>query len=100
MTSISRRKRRGSRATATTSQTGYLINKEKWQPWIMWEQWTSTDPTERGSFDAYRLGVSYFMVGHNANLKIGYEKVDAATPIGSSNEESVSTFVIGFYTTY
>ena len=81
-------------------QAGYLIRKEKWQPWLMYEEWSAEDATGRGSADAFRIGVSYFMAGHNANFKIGYESVSTDTNIGSSSENGIDTLLIGFYTTY
>jgi hypothetical protein len=81
-------------------QAGYLIRKEKWQPWFLYEEWNSNDPTGRGSGDAFRVGVSYFIAGHNANFKIGYESLSTDTNIGSSDENGVDTFLVGFYTTY
>ncbi len=81
-------------------QGGYLIRNEKWQPWLLYEEWGSNDPTGRGSGEAFRVGVSYFMAGHNANFKIGYESVSTDTNIGSSSENGLDTLLIGFYTTY
>lgn len=81
-------------------QAGYLIRKEKWQPWLMYEEWNADDPTGRGSGDSFRVGLSYFIKGHNANFKIGYESISADTNFGSTREDGIDTLLIGFYTTY
>ncbi len=81
-------------------QLGYLINKDKWQPWFEYEDWGSDGPGGRGSYDILRAGISYFIAGHNANIKFGYEQFNADTLIGSSREDSIDTIVAGFYVTY
>jgi len=40
------------------------------------------------------------MAGQNANFKAGFESFKADANIGSSNEDTINSFVIGFYTTY
>ncbi|HFQ89309.1 MAG TPA: porin [Desulfobulbus sp.] len=75
-------------------QIGYYI--DKWQPWLMYEQWDSDGANDAGDWHAYRIGLSYFIKGHNANVKVGYEKLTNDTP----GEEDVDTFVVGFYVTY
>lgn len=79
-------------------QAGYLINK--WQPWIEYEAWSSDGTNDLGSYDLIRLGVTYFMKGHNANVKLGYEVFNADQNIDGSNEDSIGTLVLGFYVTY
>jgi hypothetical protein len=81
-------------------QAGYLIKNEKWQPWGLFESWKSEDPLDEGSFDSFRVGLSYFMAGHNANVKVGYESLMSKTNIGSTTEDTISTFLVGLYTTY
>lgn len=81
-------------------QGGYLINNAKWQPWFLYEDFGADDPSGKGSYDLLRLGVSYFMAGHNANIKVGYETFNADAPIGSSTEDKIDSFLVGFYTTY
>jgi hypothetical protein len=82
-------------------QAGYLINKDKWQPWFLYEDWGADDPiSDKGSYNLWRLGLSYFIAGHNANFKIGYENFSADAKIGSSREDSIGSLVLGFYTTY
>jgi len=79
-------------------QAGYLLDKV--QPWIGFEQWDSDAETGRGSYDLYRAGLTYFLKGHNANLKAGYEKLESDTAIGATMEDSIESFVLGCYVTY
>jgi hypothetical protein len=80
------------------AQTGYFINN--WQPWLGYETWDSDDSDDVGSFDTWKLGVSYFLKGHNANIKAGYEQFKSKENIGSSEEDTVGTFLVGLYVTY
>lgn len=82
------------------AQLGYLMSNNKWQPWFLYEDWSADAASGKGSYDLWRVGLSYFMAGHNANFKLGFENMSADAPIGNSNEDSISSFVIGFYTTY
>lgn len=79
------------------AQLGYMINK--WQPWILYETWSSDDPGEVGNLTAYRVGLTYFIRGQNANFKIGYEKFETDVPFLTTDDSSDS-IVLGFYTTY
>ncbi|MDX1764533.1 MAG: porin [bacterium] len=89
-------------------QAGYLINN--WQPWVMYEQWdaawSSKDSVvapDVGDNDTFRIGLTYFFKGHNANVKVGYEKVsfdEDIITVGTNSEDSISTFMIGWYMTY
>lgn len=75
-------------------QMGYYINK--WQPWMMYEQWNADAANDAGDWQAYRFGVSYFIKGHNANIKAGYEKMTTDTP----GLQDIDTVVVGLYMTY
>lgn len=75
-------------------QLGYYINK--WQPWVMYEQWSSDGVGDAGDWQSYRAGLSYFLKGQNANIKAGYEKIMNDTP----GQQDIDTFVVGFYLTY
>ncbi|MDH3525408.1 MAG: OprO/OprP family phosphate-selective porin [Acidobacteriota bacterium] len=81
-------------------QAGYLVNKDKWQPWFLYEDWSADAASGKGSYNLWRAGISYFMAGHNANIKVGYEAFSADANIGSTNEDSIGSLVVGFYTTY
>lgn len=80
------------------AQAGYYINK--WQPWVGYETWDSDASNDKGSFDAYRIGLTYFFAGHNANIKIGYEHFEADEDFTGTKEDSIDTFLAGVYITY
>jgi hypothetical protein len=82
------------------AQGGYYISDWKLQPWASAEYWNATDAF--GSWRAYRLGLTYFVRGYNANVKLGYERVETAHEIGSSRAENsgrdhIDTLVLGLY---
>ena len=79
-------------------QAGYYINQ--WQPWIEYESWDSDAASGKGGFDMYRIGLSYFIKGHNANIKAGYERLNADQNIGSTTEDKIDSIVVGMYVTY
>ncbi len=100
-------------------QVGYIF--DNWQPWAMYEAWSSdmdsadalasnavlgtTYGSDQGSIDTYRIGLTYFIKGHNANVKIGYERYNSDEDIirnlsGTKDEDTVDTFLVGFYMTY
>lgn len=81
-------------------QLGYLIGNKKWQPWFLYQEWGADDPSGKGSAEGFRAGISYFIAGHNANIKIGYAQFDTDALIGETNEDSVESLVIGFFVTY
>ena len=76
------------------AQTGYYINK--WQPWFLYEDWDADGNNDAGDWSAYRVGLSYFFAGHNANVKVGYENTDNKTP----GANDIQTFVLGAYITF
>jgi hypothetical protein len=80
------------------AQAGYVF--KRWQPWVMYEEWDSDDPLGVGSFSQYRMGLTYFLRGHNANIKLGYEKLETDTPIPGTVEDTISTVLLGVYTTF
>ncbi len=79
-------------------QAGYFWNA--WQPWLEFEKWNSNDDTSKGSYDMYRIGVSYFLKGHNANVKLGFEQMEAEAPLGNTVEDSIDTVTLGLYLKY
>jgi hypothetical protein len=81
------------------AQAGYLF-AGTWQPWIMFEQWSSDAANDFGSYDSIRFGVTYFIKGHNANIKAGYEIFNSDQNISGTSEDSRGTFVVGAYVTY
>ncbi|NIA26988.1 MAG: porin [Desulfobulbaceae bacterium] len=81
-------------------QAGYL--QGNWQPWFEYESWDSEATSGQGDYDAFRVGVSYFFKGHNANVKAGLETFNSDINFddGDSNEDSSTAFILGFYITY
>ncbi len=87
-------------------QAGYFFQNmdpawlNNFQPWFDFETWDSDGAGDRGRFDNFRIGLSYFLKGHNANIKIGYEVFDADRDFTGTSEDSIETFVSGVYVTY
>jgi hypothetical protein len=80
-------------------QAGYFL-PNNWQPWIEYETWDSDATSRQGDYDAYRVGISYFFKGHNANVKAGFETVNSDINFSGSSEDSLTSFVVGFFITY
>lgn len=78
-------------------QTGFYINK--WQPWVEFEAWDSDSNTGVGSYDMARIGVNYYIQGHNANFKLGLEKLNSDQNI-TDEEDSITSLVFGIYTNF
>ncbi|NNF40801.1 MAG: hypothetical protein HKN64_05435 [Woeseiaceae bacterium] len=79
-------------------QAGYFQNN--WQPWVEYENWDSEATSGQGDYDAYRVGISYFFKGHNANVKAGFETVNSDINFSGTSEDSITSFIIGFFITY
>lgn len=79
-------------------QAGYLL-PNNWQPWVEYESWDSEATSGVGDYDAYRVGISYFFKGHNANVKAGFESFNSDVNFTAS-EDSYTSFILGFYITY
>ncbi len=80
-------------------QAGYYINQ--WQPWVEYEEWDGDALSgDLGNYNLYRVGVSYFFKGQNANVKLGFESTDLDEDYSGTTENSRNTFLLGFYTTY
>ena len=80
-------------------QAGYFL-PNNWQPWIEYETWDSDATSGQGDYDAYRVGISYFFKGHNANVKAGFETVNSDINFSGSSEDSLTSFIVGFFITY
>jgi hypothetical protein len=81
-------------------QGGFLFPSKKWQVWGLYEDWSADAASGKGSYDMFRAGLSYFIAGHNANVKLGFESFNTDAPIGTTTEDSINSFVVGLYTTY
>jgi hypothetical protein len=64
------------------------------------ERWDSDASDDVGSWLAWRVGVSYFIKGHNANIKVGFEQFRADEKIGGTADKNIESFLIGFYVSY
>ena len=80
-------------------QAGYLIGG-KWQPWAEYEHWDSKSADRKGDFDTYRVGLTYYFKGHNANVKVGYEQLRSDTGIRGTTDDTLNTVVTAFSSTY
>lgn len=84
--------------TGFYAQAGYFF-AEHWQPWGEFEMWSSDSDTDVGNYTAFRLGLTYYIEGQNANIKVGYENVSTDVPI-TGDEDSMNTFILGTFITY
>ena len=83
------------------AQAGYTVGD--WQPWVAHESWGSDADQDWGSYAATRVGLTYLIDGHNANIKVGYEQLTAENAIqqnANGGEDSIGTFLLGGYITY
>ena len=95
-------------------QAGYFI-ASGWQPWVEFETFDSDFPaltgegpsydgTVPGKYTTFRVGVTYYLEGQHANIKLGYESFKSDTPLDENAsgaiEDTISTITLGFYTTY
>jgi len=82
-------------------QSGYFINNLNLQPWALYESWYSDASDDLGTWSAWRVGLSYFIKGHNANIKVGFEQFRSDQNIGRiSDDKNIESFLIGFYVSY
>jgi hypothetical protein len=81
-------------------QSGYFINNLNLQPWALYESWYSDASDDLGSWSAWRVGLSYFFKGHNANIKVGFEQFRSDQDIGGITDKDIESFLIGFYVSY
>ena len=81
-------------------QSGYYLESLNLQPWALFERWDSDASDDVGSWSAWRVGVNYFIKGHNANIKVGFEQFRADENIGGTADKNIDSFLIGFYVSY
>jgi hypothetical protein len=72
-------------------QAGYLMGK--WQPFVLYEQWEADADNDVGSWNAYRVGINYYLKGHNANIKVGVETVEN----DADDVDDITTVGAGLY---
>jgi hypothetical protein len=86
-------------------QAGYFLAESGFQPWVEFEQWSSDHATDMGSFTTFRGGVTYYVEGQNANIKLGVEQFKSDTALtmdamGNTIEDSILSVVLGMFVTY
>jgi len=79
-------------------QAGYLVNQ--WQPWVEFESWDGDAASGLGDYDSFRVGITYYLKGHSANLKLGFESFKGDRNFTGTAEDTTNTLVFGVYTTY
>ncbi|MFA9460247.1 porin [Thiohalorhabdus methylotrophus] len=82
-------------------QAGYFVQQgdresRGWQPWALYEEWTSEADGDAGSFTSYRYGLTYFIKGSRANIKAGYE----VTEPRAKGADTITTAGLGFFVFY
>jgi hypothetical protein len=80
-------------------QIGYYLEDWQVQPWAGIDYWDSDGSNDIGSFTSYRIGLTYFFKGHNANVKMGYERFEAEEKVAGQHDD-IDTFVTAFYVTF
>ena len=93
-----------SQGTGFYGQAGYYLNSG-WQPWVLYETFTSdadadADGNVLGSYTSFRVGLTWFLQGQQANIKLGYESFKSEVPMDAKDQDTVNSVVLGFYTTY
>lgn len=89
---------RQTNGTGFYGQAGYLV-MDQWQPWVEFEQWKSDADMDLGSYKIIRAGINYYISGHNANIKAGFESFSPDVDL-TMEESSITSFVLGGYLTY
>ena len=96
-------------------QAGYYLSSG-FQPWVEYEAFSSdadeytaaTAPNPGavgkvdGDYTVFRIGATYYIDGQHANIKLGLQskKTDAPIMVGATEEDTVNTITLGFFTTY
>jgi len=87
-------------------QIGWLL-KMGLQPWFLYEAFTSDmDTAPNGGTDGdwtnMRFGVTYFIDGQHANIKLAWEsyKVEIGGAAGDEKDSTTDQLTLGFFTTY
>ena len=91
-------------------QAGYYL-ASGWQPWVEFESFDSdaaadADGKKMGTYTNMRIGLTYYLEGQHANIKLGYEAFKSDQAIitagdgSTGTEDTINTITLGFYTTY
>ncbi|MCA9726674.1 MAG: hypothetical protein KC729_03260 [Candidatus Eisenbacteria bacterium] len=97
-------KKKSAEGTGIYAQGGLLVQKV-WQPWLMYEMFSSDADGNVGNFNTIRAGLTRYLSGQNANIKVGVEIFNSDTPLtvdaeGKTIEDSVVSAILALYTTY
>ena len=90
--------------TGFYGQAGYYL-ASGWQPWVTFESFDTDAVDKTGTYTNMRIGLTYYLEGQHANIKLGYENFKSDQPIlnsaaDGSTEDTINTITLGFYTTY
>ncbi len=92
--------------TGYYGQAGYYL-ASGFQPWFLYEAFSSdaadnADGNTPGSYTAFRVGATYYIDGQHANVKLAYQSRTSDVPmdVGGTEEDTVNTITLGFFTTY
>ncbi|HKJ89092.1 MAG TPA: hypothetical protein VKA48_11370, partial [Gammaproteobacteria bacterium] len=82
-------------------QAGYFLQagdrqNQGWQPWALYEEWSSKASGDAGSFTSSRYGVTYYIKGSRANIKAAYE----VTRPRAKGSDPINTAGLGFFVFY
>ena len=102
-------------------QAGYYF-PSGFQPWVLFESFSSdataytatnapipeAEGKVEGDYTAFRVGLTYYIDGQHANVKLAYssKSMDVPTDYGNGTdatytaEDTVNTITLGFFTTY
>jgi len=79
-------------------QAGYYL-APGWQPWVEFESFDSDHDSSLGKYTNFRAGVTYYLEGQHANIKLGFEQFKSDQPMVGS-EDTINTVLLGFYSAY
>jgi len=81
-------------------QAGYFISDWNLEPWASYQTWEKETLKDRKNFNTWQLGLSYFLKGHNANIKIGFERFKADTELPDADKDAIDTILTEFCISY
>jgi len=82
-------------------QAGYFISDWDLEPWASYQRWEKNIPDAGESCNTWQLGLSYFIKGHTANIKIGYERFKTdADSAEAADKDAIDTILTEFCISY
>ncbi len=79
-------------------QAGYFL-AAGWQPWVGFESFDSDHEAGLGKHTNLRVGLTYYLEGQHANIKLGFEQFKSDQAIVGA-EDTINTVLLGFYSVY